>query len=178
MTAPPPPDPPIQPYAPPPAASAYSAPAPYGYSAPASYGDSAPAGSGYSAYPGASNAAPGYYAAPAPYEQAYPAAPYQYGYSPYGPPQRPTDGLAIASLIVSCVSVLTLCAYGAGAIIGVVGAILGHVARRRIRESGAQGDGMALAGIIVGWITTALGAAGIAFLVTFIATNAFGSGLE
>jgi hypothetical protein len=30
------------------------------------------------------------------------------------------------------------------------------VARRQIRESGEQGDGMALAGIIVGWITTGI----------------------
>jgi hypothetical protein len=86
--------------------------------------------------------------------------------------------MAIASLIVSCASVVTLCAYGLGALVGATGAILGHVARRRIRASGAQGDGMALAAIIVGWITTGLGVLGIAFLITFIATDAFGSGLD
>jgi hypothetical protein len=152
MTDPTPPaDPPIQPYTPPPA---FPPTAPLaGYSGPAQYG---------SPY--------------APPEHAYPAAPYQYGNSPYGPPQRPTEGLAVASLVVSCVSVLGLCAYGLGALVGLTGAILGHVARRRIRANGAQGDGMALAGIIVGWTTTALGALGIAFFVTFLATDAFGSG--
>jgi hypothetical protein len=34
--------------------------------------------------------------------------------------------------------------------------VLGHVARKQIRERGQQGDGMALAGIIVGWILTGL----------------------
>jgi hypothetical protein len=40
--------------------------------------------------------------------------------------------------------------------LGPIGAILGHVARKQIRETGEQGDGMALAGIIVGWITTGI----------------------
>jgi MFS family permease len=130
---------------------------------------------GYSGSPYSGAAYQDYYGAPAP-EQAYPVAPYQYGYSPYGPPQRPTDGLAIASLIVSCLSVLTLCGYGVGGLIGAVGAILGHVARRRIRQSGAQGDGLALAGVIVGWITTAIGLLAVAFIVVFFATNEFHSG--
>jgi len=79
-----------------------------------------------------------------------PAAPPGYGYAPYGyayPAQPPTNGLAIASLVCSL----------AGLAVGLsapVGAILGHVARRQIRERGEQGDGMALAGIIVGWILT------------------------
>ncbi len=103
-------------------------------------------------------------------------APYQYGYSPYGPPQRPTDGMAIAALVVSCMSVVTMCGYGVGGLVGVVGAILGHVARRRIRQSGAQGDGMALAGIIVGWITTVIGLLSIAFLIVLFTTHGFGSG--
>jgi hypothetical protein len=84
--------------------------------------------------------------------------------------------MAIAALIVSCMSVLTLCGYGVGGLVGAVGAILGHVARRRIRQSGAQGDGMALAGIIVGWITTVIGLLSIAFLIVFFTTHEFGSG--
>jgi hypothetical protein len=64
--------------------------------------------------------------------------------------------LAIAALVVSCVGVLGLCPYGLGGWIGAIGAILGHVARRQIRERGDAGAGMALAGIIVGWIATGL----------------------
>ena len=39
---------------------------------------------------------------------------------------------------------------------GPVGAIMGHIARRQIQERGEQGDGFALAGIIVGWVTTGI----------------------
>ncbi|HLT10680.1 MAG TPA: DUF4190 domain-containing protein [Micromonosporaceae bacterium] len=56
----------------------------------------------------------------------------------------PTNGLAIASMIVSIMG------------LGPVGAIMGHMARRQIQERGEQGDGFALAGIIVGWVTTGL----------------------
>ena len=58
-----------------------------------------------------------------------------------------TNGLAIASLVCSVGSLL-LC--GLTAIVGVV---LGHIARRQIRRSaGAEvGEGLALAGIIVGY---------------------------
>jgi len=57
--------------------------------------------------------------------------------------------MAIISLILSLVGIVTL-------ITAPIGAILGHMARRQIRETGEEGDGMALAGIIVGWIITGL----------------------
>jgi hypothetical protein len=89
------------------------------------------------AYPAASYGAPG-------------GAPPGYGYTAYPyPAPAPTNGLAIAALV---------CAL-AGLAVGIsapVGAILGHIARRQIRERGEQGDGMALAGIIVGWILTGI----------------------
>jgi hypothetical protein len=81
------------------------------------------------------------------YPQPY--YPPQPGYAPgqpYAQPQyvpQPTNGLAIAAMIVSIVG------------FGPVGAIMGHIARRQIRERGEQGDGFALAGIIVGWAITA-----------------------
>jgi hypothetical protein len=90
-------------------------------------------------YPAASYGAP---ASPPGY--GVPAYPY-----PAYPAPAPTNGLAIAALV---------CAL-AGLVVGIsapIGAILGHVARRQIRERGEQGDGMALAGIIVGWILTGI----------------------
>jgi hypothetical protein len=102
----------------------------------------------------------------------YPMPGYGYG-APYGYlgqfPGRPTDGMAIASLVVSCTAVLSLCAWGIGGLIlGSLGAIFGHVAKRRIRGSGAGGGGLALAGIIVGWISAALGLIGVGLLVALI----------
>ncbi|MGE5827541.1 MAG: DUF4190 domain-containing protein [Micromonosporaceae bacterium] len=67
-----------------------------------------------------------------------------YGYGAPGYAAPPTNSLAIASMIVAILG------------FGPIGAIMGHVARRQIKERGEQGDGFALAGIIVGWITTGI----------------------
>jgi hypothetical protein len=118
------------------------------------------------------------YQPPAPPPQPYgyqqpPLQGYDYGAagSPYAPPvypyapTPPTEGLAIASLVVSCAGVLGLCLWSVGGLLGVVGAILGHVARRKIRQTGAGGSGLALAGIIVGWVCTALAVLGVISLI-------------
>jgi Domain of unknown function (DUF4190)/Domain of unknown function (DUF1707) len=75
---------------------------------------------------------------PVPYRQWQP--------HPYQPAGQRTNGMAIASL-----------ACGIGQIFlwfiaGVPAIVFGHVARRQIRESGEAGDGMALAGLILGYI--------------------------
>ncbi|MER7457259.1 DUF4190 domain-containing protein [Micromonospora sp. NPDC126480] len=92
--------------------------------------------------------------APDPYAAGgYPQPVYPgYGY----PPAPQTNGMAVASMVVSIMGVMGICGYGIGGIIGVVGAILGHVAKRQIRERGEAGEGMANAGIIMGWISTAI----------------------
>ncbi|GAA3657906.1 hypothetical protein GCM10022237_17430 [Nocardioides ginsengisoli] len=96
-------------------------------------------------------------------QQPYGQQPYGYGY------QSPTtNGMAIASLVVSVLSIVGVCLCGVLGVAGAVGAILGHVARRQIKARGENGDGLALAGIIVGWIvfglTLALGVVLIAVL--------------
>jgi ABC-type spermidine/putrescine transport system permease subunit II len=63
------------------------------------------------------------------------------GYPPGYP--RPTNSLAIAALVTA----LSL----AGAPVGLA---LGIAARRQIRRTGEQGDGLALAAVIVGGIAT------------------------
>jgi hypothetical protein len=70
--------------------------------------------------------------------------PYRQGPYPAAGPR--TNSMAIASL-----------ACGIGQIFfwfiaGVPAIVFGHVARRQIRESGEAGDGMALAGLILGYI--------------------------
>jgi hypothetical protein len=95
---------------------------------------------------------------PSPY-QPY-AAP-----SPYGgfQPVQQTNGLAIGSLIVSIASVVLCCGLP-----GIAGAIMGHIARKQIREQGQAGDGMALGGIIVGWAAFGLSLAAVIFYVVVI----------
>ncbi len=83
----------------------------------------------------------------------------------YPPPAPKTNGLAVASLILS---ILTL--VGVGSILGIV---FGFVSRAQIRRShGAQkGSGLGLAGIIVGFVTVALVLAAVA-IPTFLGVKA------
>jgi hypothetical protein len=69
-----------------------------------------------------------------------------------------TNGLAITSLVLGIVSIPLAFCYGFGVPLGIAAFITGLIARRQIRDSaGTQGgDGMALAGMIMGGIITAL----------------------
>src|SRR5687768_6760453 len=58
-----------------------------------------------------------------------------------------TDGLAIASLIFSISSFVVLPLIGS-----IVGVVCGHMARSRLRHSTDEGHGLALAGVIIGWV--------------------------
>lgn len=103
----------------------------------------------------------------------YPPPPYPGYPPPYGyPPVRTTNGMAVAALVCSLSGLLTFFS-------APVGAILGHVARKQIRERGEEGDGMALAGIIVGWVITGLGVLGcgayILFIVALVGASSAGS---
>jgi hypothetical protein len=120
---------------PPPAAPPPGSPAPYGQ-----HGYPPPG------YPPQGYAPQGH--APQGYGQPGHAPP---GYPPpgYGPPGyppvyvRPTNTMAILALVMAFV-------------FAPAGLILGIVARKQIRETGEDGDGLALAGIIVGGIVTAI----------------------
>jgi hypothetical protein len=70
--------------------------------------------------------------------------PYQPGYYPAVSP--PTSGLAIGSLVCGIAELFT---FGFAAIPAV---ILGHLARAHIRETGERGDGMAVAGLVLGYL--------------------------
>jgi hypothetical protein len=98
---------------------------------------------------------PGYLPAPAPGQLAGgpQAAP--------GAPPRSTNGLAIASLVLGIVWV-----YWIGSILAL---IFGYVAKGQIDNSGGTqgGRGMAIAGIVLGWV-------GIAVLLIGIVALALG----
>ncbi|MFD2090767.1 DUF4190 domain-containing protein [Blastococcus deserti] len=82
------------------------------------------------------------YAPPGHGHPGYPPA----GYGPPGYPPvygRPTNTMAILALVLAFV-------------FPPAGLVLGIVARRQIRQTGEDGEGLALAGIIVGGIATAL----------------------
>jgi Domain of unknown function (DUF4190) len=86
------------------------------------------------------------------------------GYSGYpggypAPPAAGTNGMAIASLVCSLVG--WLC--GLGPILGVV---FGVIALNQIKQSGQEGRGLALAGVIIGTATIVIGV--IAFIVAMV----------
>ena len=122
--------------------------------------------------PPAYGAAPAYGATP---EGAYGGYPVQttpgappvapYGYGAY--PTRKTNGLAVASLVLSIVGFLWILP-----LVGsVAGAIMGHIALGQIKRTGEGGRGMALAGVIIGWAGVALLLLGVLFLFFVVAVS-------
>ena len=68
-----------------------------------------------------------------------------HGYPPYGHPvPRRTNGFAVASMVLGI-----LWLYWIGSVLALV---FGYIARSQIRERGEGGDGMAIAGIVLGWV--------------------------
>ena len=105
------------------------------------------------------------YTPPPAYPESTPqyAPPQGYGYA--APPMAPaTSGWAIASLICAILGM------------SILAIIFGYVGRNEIRNSGGRitGDGLALAGLIIGWIEIALGVLAVALiiLITIVAANA------
>ena len=120
------------------------------------------------------------YTAPTYSPSAYAQPGYGYpGYPAYPvggvPLQGRTNPLAITSMILSICALPFLFCYGVGGLLGLAGAIVGHVAKRRIAASGEGGDGMAMAGIIIGWIALALGIV-VAIIVGFVVADVIHSG--
>lgn len=81
-------------------------------------------------------------------------------YAPYGVPVKRNNGLAVASLVCSCAGFVLF-------VPAVLGIVFGFVARSQIQRSGGTqgGDGLAIAGIFVGF-------AWIALIVILVAVNA------
>jgi len=79
---------------------------------------------------------------------AAPAPPVQPTYPAYGQPAQgyyapPTNTLAIVALVLAFV-------------VPLGGIICGHIARGQIKRTGEGGDGLALAGLIIGYAFTGL----------------------
>jgi hypothetical protein len=108
--------------------------------------------------------------APTPPQPYYPPPPQQYQQpgpyqQPYGYPvyvQQPsTNGMAIASMVLGI-----LWLYWIGSILALV---FGYVARDQIKKNGQSGDGMAIAGIVLGWV--GVGVAIVVIIVVAVAAS-------
>jgi len=85
-------------------------------------------------------------------------------------PARPTNTLAIISLVLGILSWIAL------PIVGAIGAVIcGHMARGEIRRApGAyEGDGMAVAGLILGYLHLALFVLALLFVFFVLGGLAF-----
>ena len=120
---------------------------------------------GQDPYAAPGSGAPPYPSTGQPYEQQYTPGPYGPPPYAYGPQTR-TNGLAIASLVCSLAGLVTC-------ISAPVGVVLGHVAKRQIRQTGEQGEALATAGLWVGYILTVLG---IVFFFGWLAIVIFAIG--
>jgi Domain of unknown function (DUF4190) len=77
---------------------------------------------------------------------------------------RPTSSLAVISLVAGIVSWLLL-----PFVAGLAAIICGHMARSEIRSSNGtlEGDGLAIAGLVLGWINVVLCVLTVAAIVLF-----------
>jgi hypothetical protein len=97
---------------------------------------------------------------------AYQEAPGPSWGTPYAPP-RSTNTLAVVSLVAGCAQFVICPVIGA-----IVAIVTGHIARRQIRDTGEQGNGLAVAGLILGYIGAALTA--LAIVGALVVVFAFG----
>lgn len=148
------------------APSAYLGAQPYPGGAPGPYQGQQPAQAPYPGqpgypgqYPGQGEAPYGGYPAPGqtyggqPYaSQPYPGPTYP-GYATYGQ-VFPRNDLGIWSLVLAVAGI----ALGFTLLTGIPAIILGRRARQAVARGEANNDGIAVAGIVIGWIATALGA--------------------
>lgn len=116
-----------------------------------------PPGPGPGAAPPPDGGAP-----PPPGAWSPPPGPPPPGYPPAA--QRRTNPLAIVSLVAGLVQFVCLFVVGA-----VTAIVTGHLARRAIRRSGGAegGDGLALAGLVLGYVGVALAVAATLVIAVF-----------
>jgi len=103
---------------------------------------------------------------------AYPGVPqYVPAYPGYPAPvpgsQRRTNGMSIASMVISIVGLLTSPCWGVGMLVGLLGAIFGHVGLRQTKQRDEDGRGLAIAGVTIGWIAVVAGIVAVSIYVWF-----------
>ena len=103
---------------------------------------------------------------PGTYPGGYPPQPYG-GYPP-PVPVTPKNGLGTASLVVAIISLFTL--FG-GVVLGIVAVVLGFMGRGRVKRGEATNGGVAIAGIVLGFLSI------IVSIVAFVVVGVFGVAL-
>ena len=88
------------------------------------------------------------------------------------------NGLALTSMILAILSVVLTLGCGIGAILAIPAVILGHIGRKQIREGDNMqtGEGMALSGLIIGYIVIALAVVMVGFVAIAIISESSSKG--
>jgi hypothetical protein len=121
---------------------------------------------------------------PAAHRPQHPPAAYQQPYAlGYVPAVRPTSGHAVASFVLGIValaptllSIIPIVGAFVSIVtvpLAVVGIVLGHMALPRIRREGLAGKGLAIAGLILGYLRLLLFVGGV--ILGVIAVGMIGS---
>lgn len=100
------------------------------------------------------------------------ASPQTYaGQAPYSGAPIPTDGMSIAALVLGILATMSC---WVGGMFGIPAVICGHMSLNKISESSVpvQGKGMAIAGLVTGYIGIAMSLCFGAFFVIGIASGA------
>lgn len=94
--------------------------------------------------------------------------PYRVGGAAYSYAPR-TNPLAIASLVLSLAAFLT-------SISAIAGVITGHIALSQIKRTGEGGRGLAIAGLVIGYVASAFLLLWLLFAIAWIAIPSSGGG--
>jgi len=86
------------------------------------------------------------------YPPPYPPPPPQpySGFTP--PPTGPRNGLGITALVLAIIGLMFCCSVAGGIIIGLSAIIIGFVGRGRVKRGEATNGGVAIAGIVLGFL--------------------------
>jgi hypothetical protein len=115
-----------------------------------------PPGAGYPAPPPGQPPGAGY---PAP-----PPMPYATGAPP---PIAPRNGLGIAALVLAIVGLLMCWTVVGGVILGIAAVVMGFIGRGRAKRGEADNGGVALAGVVLGFLSVLAGLVFIAIYLFF-----------
>jgi len=97
----------------------------------------------------------GYPPPPQPYSYPPPPpVPYS-GFTP--PPTGPKNGLGVAALVIAIVALVSVWSVFGGVILGLVAVVIGFAARGRVKRGEAINGGVAIAGIVLGFLAIVVG---------------------
>ena len=107
------------------------------------------------------------------YPGGYPPPPQPYsGFAP--PPTGPRNGLGIAALVLAIVGLVFCWTVAGGVILGLIAVIIGFVAQGRVKSGEATNGGVAIAGIVLGFLAIIVSLIFIPIWIGVFATRSAG----